>query len=416
VAFVLGGSVVRQWLDYPLLETSFAGLAQTGLFAPIVIFLALASQQVGWRAGALSAAVMLWTAAPGWSAFMLEGRLDSRSLLLALTSMGIVLGAAVAPATALGWLLVGVGAAYVQLNLWGAAAQLLGSGQFEGFVSASGGWPPWYMRGLSTNGNLTGNFLLPLLAFVTPFLLSRSKAFERRFPGRGEAITGAVLIATLLPGAVVLSLAGARSAAGALLVGLATLLVPHAWCAQKRFQRLASVVAPLLVLGPVVLVTVAGGLLSLSGRDCVWANWLEAMRGPFGSLLLGIGPEATFSGTSCRGGGNAVWVHVHNELLQSVSTGGVIGLLGLLLTLGLLARWSVQHRAIDSGALLVVLTASLVLMGVEVLSSFRHPWIHLGIAALLAVAGRSLGMVDAQVRTRGAPITRPVVVSEGSRW
>ena len=66
-----------------------------------------------------------------------------------------------------------------------------------------------------------------------------------------------------------------------------------------------------------------------------------------------------------------------------------------MLTLGSLAWFAVRFSDRDQRALLVVLTCSAVLMVLEVLTPSVGNTIHLGIAGLMVVAGRSLALMGA---------------------
>ncbi len=100
------------------------------------------------------------------------------------------------------------------------------------------------------------------------------------------------------------------------------------------------------------------GHLRASGRDCMWRDWVELMSG---RLPWGLGPPGRFPGTCVPR-----WAHAHNELLQALTVGGVVGLCAAVIVFGGLTWFAVRYHAWDRRCLLSLMVCATTLMSLEV--------------------------------------------------
>lgn len=226
--------------------------------------------------------------------------------------------------------------------------------------------------GLTGNPNYTADYLAPFLVFAAAFLV-RPVGTHLAAPVRLAAGT-----AVLLPGLWIIHVLDARSAVTAVLIGLLLLVVPVAWSRRGAFPYAAAVAAPLLLLAPPITSWLTAA--SLSGRGCVWRSWVVAVRE---SPLWGVGAPGQLSDTCAS---SAIIVNAHNELLQSWSIGGLLGLAGFVGFFVIVTFQAVRHSDLDGRVLLSVMAASVALLGMEVLSTdWALGWVVPLIARSLAL-------------------------------
>ena len=378
------------------------------------------------------------------SSWRLTGEVDTRSLMLGAVCAGLFFGVAAARPAWTGWSIFILGAGYVFLHvvvyyksyyslgqafpgstrwlsrsMWNAESMASvkdwqGGYYFVALPYPEGridrvlalvrdvpyletfrsGFKPFAFRGLTGNGNLTGNFLAPYLAFVIPFSATRWRGNHGL--RRVLSVTARIVMAAavLIPGLFLLQVLGARSALAAVLVSFLVVVSPLAWSRNSPTATIAAIVIPLGVLVPFVLTRSQG--FSFNGRDCVWDRlWIPAIRD---SPIWGIGPPGRLS-DACAPGSTA-WYHAHNEIFQAWSLGGLLGLAAAVTTIAGLSWLAVRYSDRDGRVLLAVITCCTVLMGFEVLSSFRSNWVFMGIAWFIAIAGYSLSRMTS--RSEGA--------------
>ncbi|MCB9427631.1 MAG: O-antigen ligase family protein [Actinobacteria bacterium] len=442
---VIGRSI---WMQYTrVLEPPIDWLRTAAWLAIPVIAVAVLSRRMRWPGLVLGALIGVWMGAGAVSSWRLTGQVDTRSLMLGMVCAGLFFGVAAARPAWTGWSIFVLGAGYVFLHvvvyyksyyslgqafpgstwwwsrsMWHADSlasvkQWRGGYYFVALPYPEGridrvlalvtevpnleifrsGISPFAFRGLTGNGNLTGNFLAPCLAFVVPFVATRWRGHRgvRLFFIVAARIVMAA--AVLIPGLFLLHVLGARSALAAVLIGLLVLIIPLAWSRNSPTATIAALVIPLGVLVPFILTRTQG--ISWSGRDCVWDRlWIPAIRD---SPIWGIGPPGRLS-DACAPGSPA-WFHAHNEIFQAWSLGGLLGLAAAVTTIVWLAWLAVRYSDRDGRVLLAVMTCCMVLMGFEVLSSFRSNWVFMGIAWFIAIAGYSLSRMASQSEGARSP-------------
>ena len=244
----------------------------------------------------------------------------------------------------------------------------------------------YYFLGLTGNPNLTGNYLAPILAFMAAFTLRAAIGNRSQAPERGTAI--AAFVAFVAPGVFLLHAFVARTALVAVVVSIVVVLWP-----TPRRRPTAKMRGVLAITVPVVVIAAPPTLsaamnLRLSGRDCVWESWWHAVGL---EPVWGNGPGTLPSTCGLR----EWWRHAHNELLQSWSLGGLVGLLSFVLLIAFLTWFALGFSDRDGRALVAVLSCCLVLFGMEVVTPFFENAVSLGLATLIAVAGRSLSLMTA---------------------
>lgn len=432
MCIVIVGNIVLEYLR--IMEAPRDWLVTCAVAAVAVVALALASRRLRRSTVIVGALLSVWLGAGTVSSWFLTGTVDTRSFMLGLVAAGLYFGVAAAVPGWSGWTIFGLGAGWVLLNLyvyyrayyslgqafpgtsWWALAPgvLTGSVTSVQDVQAPGiaplpypdgqlarlwallfevpeGTPQFIFNGLTGNGNLTGNFLTPLLAFIAPFAAGRWRSGEQ--PHRVGPLAARVVLAAavLLPGFFLLYLMEARAAIMGLLASLCLLValrvLPTRWTANRTTAYVAAVAVPALILVPYAMSRLLG--LSLNGRDCIWNKvWLPAIQN---SPVWGIGPPGRLS-DACAPGAPA-WFHAHNELFQAWSIGGLLGVSTALAALGSLTWFAVRYWRRDDAALIAVVVCCATLMGNEVLSTFRGDAVHLGIAWLLVIAGRSMALL-----------------------
>ena len=409
-----GSSEVGGWLQTASLAW-LVGVAVSG----VVTFAAAAMSGLVVRAArTFGALVTLWVGSAALSALALVGHLDGRAVLLALACAGLALGVSVAPPSLSGASIFAIGASYVWLHLivlwsnyyslgadftvaggWvGNPMVLTASGelpfpddpasQLVALVSTAAAGPSsgYVFIGLTGNPNLTGNYLAPFLAFMAAFTLRAAIGNRSQAPERGTAITA--FVAFVAPGLFLLHALAARTALIAVVVSIVVVL----WPTPRRrptakTQGLLAVVLPVVVIAAPPTLS-AGMGLSLNGRDCVWESWWQAVQQ---EPTWGNGPGTLPS--TC--GPREWWWHAHNELLQSWSLGGLVGLISFVLLIAFLTWFALGFSDRDGRALVAVLTCSLILFGMEVVTPFFENAVALGLATIIAVAGRSLRLMTA---------------------
>ncbi len=435
---VLGSSVVMQWAwaDRPggwVLGAPESWLRAAALSGALVVLLAALGGRVRWPAWVLAGLLGIWLGSGALSAWVLSGEPDTRSLLMAVAGGGLVLGAAAARTTWSGWSIYLIGFAYVYLHLavlWknyyslGGEFPLVNRWLFEypgGYTLSVPSVPEWAnypsglidrarallslkqdatlllpsgvalptyrYQGLTTNPNLTGMFMAPLVAFAIPFAAGRWHPTGWR--GRAVVYPARVALAAavVVPAVYLLDLLDARAALLGVIAGAAVMLVPIGWARNRWAASVAALALPVLIMAPVVH-TLRWGGPSYSGRDCVWDTVIPLIRA---TPSWGLGPPGGFE-ASC-GPVSVRFAHAHNELLQAWSLGGLVGICAAVLALGFLVWFAVRFSDRDIRALVAVLTCSAVVMAVEVLTPSVGYTVHLGIAALAVVAGRSLALM-----------------------
>ena len=129
--------------------------------------------------------------------------------------------------------------------------------------------------------------------------------------------------------------------------------------------------------------------------------WIPAIRD---SPDLGHRPAQVGSATRARPD-PLPGIHAHNEIFQAWSLGGLLGLAAAVTTIAGLTWLAVRYSDRDGRVLLAVITCCMVLMGFEVLSSFRSNWVFMGIAWFIAIAGYSLSRMTPSERRRAVPLT-----------
>ncbi|MEZ5186977.1 MAG: hypothetical protein R2720_14640 [Candidatus Nanopelagicales bacterium] len=433
---VLGGSFAMQW--WRIVPTP-GRLQALSLFAVVVIVVALLTKRLPRQVPLLAALMAVWLAAGALSSWRLTGVVDSRSLLLALASVGVLFGAAATRPAWVGWSIIVIGSLYLLLNLvvyWKGYYSLGTS--FPGTTSwnsVANGYradslaskDDWYgyrlflelpypdsvtdraiallrdvprlrlvetvfeFRGLSGTPNQTGNFVAPFLAFVIPFLSHRARGRT----GRRIAVARVALIAAIVGvGLSLLYFVDARTAAFAVAISAVVLVVPLGWSRNPRVAGIAAVLLPLAMMIPFVLTQTVG--LDLTERRCLWQSWLGEIRA---SPVWGIGPPGHIE-SICR---DFTWFHSHNEFLQAWSMGGLMGLFAAVVLFGWLSWIAVRYSDRDDRALLTVLVCCIALMSMEVLSSGSGYWVYMGIAYLIAVVARSLNLMTPRQAPSDAP-------------
>lgn len=435
---VIGRSI---WMQYTRdIDPPIDWLRAAAWLAVPVILVAILSRRMRWPGLVLGGLIAVWMGAGAVSSWRLTGQVDMRSLMLGAVCAGLFFGVAAARPAWTGWSIFVLGAGYVFLHVlvyyksyyslgqafpgstgwWSRslynAESLTSLKQWQGgyyFVALPypegridrilalvtevpnleifrSGINPFAFRGLTGNGNLTGNFLAPYLAFVAPFVATR---WRRHSGVRMFFIVIARIIlaaAVLIPGLFLLDVLDARSALAGVLISLLVLIIPLAWSRNSPTATIAAILIPLGVLVPFILTRTQG--ISWSGRDCVWDRlWIPAIRE---SPIWGIGPPGRFS-DACAPGSPA-WIHSHNEIFQAWSLGGLLGLAAAVTTIVWLTWLAVRYSDRDGRVLLAVITCCMVLMGFEVLSSFRSNWVFMGIAWFIAIAGYSLSQMTSQ--------------------
>lgn len=443
--WVIGGVILLQYDR--ILDPPIEWLRDRALWAVPVIILALAARRMRWPTVAIGALVGLWLGAGAISSWRLTGDLDGRSLMLGLVCAGLFFGVAASRPLWTGWSIFLLGAGWVFLTVYVYYRSYYSLGQaFPGttwwwstvqskadsmtsikewrggyyfaplpypdgrleriralifdvprFESIYEGLRPFQFRGLTGNGNMTGNFLAPFLVFVAPFIAHRLRGrrtwhWSLIIPAR-IGLTAAVLV----PGLFILYVMDARAALGGVLASLLVLAIPLAWARNAAAATLAAILIPAGFLVPFLLTRLQG--LSWNGRDCIWNDlWIPTIRD---SLLWGIGPPGRLSDTCTPG--STTWYHAHNEFFQAWSIGGILGVTAAVAAVAALAWFAVRFSDRDDRALLALLVCCMVLMGFEVLSSFRANYLHLGIAWFVVITARSMGML---LRARSSPDQR----------
>ena len=429
---VIGRSI---WMQYTrVIDPPIDWLRTAAWLAIPVIAVAILSRRLRWQGLVLGALIAVWMGAGAVSSWRLTGQVDTRSLMLGAVCAGLFFGVAAAKPAWTGWSIFILGAGYVFLHLvvyyksyyslgqafpgttWWWSRSMWNAQSMASLKDWQGGYyfvalpypegridrvlalvrdvptleifqsgvKPFTFRGLASNGNLTGNFLAPYLAFVIPFVVTRWRGHHgvRRVLSVTARIVTAAAI--LIPGLFLLYSLNARSALAAVLISLLVLIIPLAWSRNSPTATIAAIVIPLGVLVPFVLTRTQG--VSWNGRDCVWNQlWIPAIRD---SPVWGIGPPGRFS-DACLPGSPA-WYHAHNEIFQAWSLGGLVGLVAAVATIAGLTWLAVRYSDRDGRVLLAVITCCVVLMGFEVLSTFRSNWVYMGIAWFIAIAGYSI--------------------------
>ena len=407
-------SDVGGWLQ----TASLAWLVGVALSGVVTFAAAVMSGLVVRAARTFAALVTLWMGSAAISALALGGHLDWRAVLLAVACAGLSIGVSVAPPLLSGSSIFAIGASYVWLHLivlwsnyYSLGSEFTVAGPWAGggvvptavadlpfpddpvsklfaLVSTASAGPSsgYYFIGLTGNPNLTGNYLAPFLAFMAAFTLRAAIGTRRETPERVLAI--AAFVAFVTPGVFLLHALVARTALIAVLVSMVVALWPGSMRRPTaRVQGVLAIVLPVFVIAapPTLSATMR---LSLNGRDCVWESWWQAVgREP----VWGSGPGTLPSGCGTR----EWWWHAHNELLQSWSVGGLVGLVSFVLLIAFLTWFALRFSGRDGRALVAVLTCCLVLFGMEVLTPFFENAVALGVATLIAVAGRSLRLMTA---------------------
>lgn len=433
---VAAGHIVLQYQR--VLDPPRTWLMTCGLAAIPVIAVVLASRRIGRATAIIGALIFVWLSSGALSSLALTGAMDTRSLLFGLIAAGLFFGVAGARPTWSGWSIFILGSGWLLANVYAYYRSYYSLGQeFLGATlwattplglsqsmsditdwrgsyyftplpfpdgllarvwallvdvprmhSLYGGFKPFVFTGLTTNGNQTGAWLTPFLAFVVPFLRQRWQGLQAHRPNAATVARIGVAAAVLIPGLFMLYMLEARAAIGAILASLLVLLIPAAWLRSR-----AATIAFVLAIPVVMLFPFATGVLmgrDWSGRACIWERvWLPSIQG---TPWWGFGPPGRLPNV-CLADGSEVF-HAHNELLQAWSIGGLLGLIAAAAALCGLAWFAVRYWQRDGRILMAVLICCAVLMGFDVLTSYLGNFVHLGIVGLLLVAGRSMVLLE----------------------
>jgi hypothetical protein len=398
VWLVLGSNLLLQYQREPLPPDRLQDLARIGLVVAVVVLL---SRVTSARLLVVVGLVAAWLAAPALSSWGLTGRAELWFLSWAVIGGALLLAAAASPRW-VGWSLVALAMVLVAMNwlvywrtYYSFGAVSPGAGQWllpqRGWAPAlpspedqqfllDAGMPypqdrvqrlvalvrsvpefaPFSLVGSSSNANYTGNFVAPAVAFGCAFLLRGHEWDPARRPWPVRVLVALAALGLLTAGLLLLHALAARTAALALLVALLLLLVPVRWARNPWWASLAAAAAVLVVVAPPAASRQLGS--SFSGRDCVWRSWWAAVSE---QPRWGIGPPGAIDSVC----GEFFIVNAHNELLQAMSIGGLLGLVAAVATLGLLVWLGVRRSDRDGRQLLVVMACLLTLMGLEVLTT-----------------------------------------------
>ena len=314
-----------------------------------------------WQVAGLAA----WVVAPALSTLFLGSLRDGRFWTVALASTAVGFAGVLAPPDLLRKVLFGFGwffgwgsvAVAVSQLAFGAPTVLIGGDARYGRWLSAVGLPVKDVSAL--NGLAPGRVFLAmncglLLVFVVRHLLARRAGWR----------------SWIMPVGLLCALAWSFGRVGFFAVGLGLLAACVPW---ERWRTgwafvagLAAFTGPLLVSGAVTL-----GHGTTQWRFDLWHKYLSApgVWGPFG-----IGPQAPPD--PIRG-------HAHNQLLETLASGGWIGVAGLLsfLYLGFVAA----GRAADNRATYGVLFAICAMFASDVLT-FAPTFTVLNSAFVIAVA------------------------------
>lgn len=433
VWLVVAGHIILQYEH--ILDPPRAWLMTCGLAAIPVIAVALASRRIGRATAIIGAMIFAWLSSGALSSLALTGATDTRSLLFGLIAAGLFFGVAGARPAWSGWSIFILGSGWLLANIYAYYRSYYSLGQefpystlwattpvslspsmsaitdwrgltplpfpdgvlarvwallvdVPGMEALDAGFKPFIFTGLTTNGNQTGAWLTPFLAFVVPFLRQRWQALQARRPNAAIVARIGVAAAVLIPGLFMLYMLEARAAIGAVLAGLVVLLIPSAWLRSRGVAIGFVLTVPAIMLIPFTTGVLMGR--DWSGRACIWDQvWLPSIQG---SPWWGFGPPGRLPNV-CLADGSEVF-HAHNELLQAWSIGGLLGLIAATAALCGLAWFAVRYWQRDGRILMAVLICCAVLMGFDVLTSYLGNFVHLGIVWLLVVAGRSMALLE----------------------
>lgn len=142
---------------------------------------------------------------------------------------------------------------------------------------------------------------------------------------------------------------------------------------------------------------------TLTGRTRIWeAALLEWQANPW----FGYGPNL-FNPEHRMRIGMLFAFHAHNQFIQSLAQSGIVGLLGLLLFLGVIAYKMVRHTAVSGGVSLALLAFLLIrcITEVPLRSGNMISGEYLYLLALVAIAMSSPEQL-ARLRPSAVPATR----------
>jgi len=424
---VLGYNIYRQWIRVPILDGRADAMALVGV---AVAALSLATGRRTRVQVALGGLLAIWLAAPALSAWGLSGAPDPVYFRWAAIGCGLYFGVVAARPLWSGWSIVVLGSVYLLLNLivyWKAYYSLgtLFPGASIWWSSSAGGWVPalpsleelqgyagpypqslpgkawalitqvpglayFQLHGMTVNATYTGDFVGPFVVFAVAFLASARRRTGTRWV-RWAVVS--LLLGILAVGFFLLFVLDAPTAIGAGVIAiLASRLVP-AGAARGRLPIVAAVAIPLVALS-VPLVTKLAGLY-LSGRNCVWASWWARVAE---NPVFGGGPPGAIENVC----GDFFIVNAHNELLQSISIGGLLGLVASVGVLVILGWLSVRYLREDDRVLLAVMICYAVLMPMEV---FTTDW---AIMWFIAMSARSVGVIGGRDDPRSVDPSTPV--------
>ena len=417
--FILADSTSNSEVGGWLQTAPLAWLVGVAVSGVVTLAAAVMSGLVVRAARTFGALVTLWVGSAALSALALVGHLDGRAVLLALACAGLALGVSVAPPSLSGASIFAIGASYVWLHLivlWSnyyslgaeftVAARWTGgrvvatapadlpfpedpmSRLFALVSTASAGPSSGYsFLGLTGNPNLTGNYLAPILAFMAAFTLratigDRNQLQKRhrhhglrRLRGTRRVPAACACRANSVDRCRCLHRGGAMAHA-------------EARTDQARCRAFLAVLLPVAVIAAPPTLSAAMNL-RLSGRsDCVWESWWHAVGL---EPVWGNGPGTLPSTCGLEG----MVVARAQRVLQSWSLGGLVGLLSFVLLIAFLTWFALGFSDRDGRALVAVLTCCLVLFGMEVVTPFFENAVALGLATIIAVAGRSLRLMTA---------------------
>jgi hypothetical protein len=353
---VLGYNIYRQWIRVPIL----VGVA--------VAALSLATGRRTRVQLVLGGLLAIWLAAPAFSAWGLSGAPDPVYFRWAAIGCGLYFGVIAAQPLWSGWSIVALGSIYLLLNLiifWKA-------------YYSFGTLFPGASNGLTVNATYTGDFVGPIVAFAVAFLASTRRKVGTRWV-RWAVVFLMLGIASV--GFFLLYFLAARTAVGAVLIAvLASRLVPGT-AARGRLPTAAAVGIPLVALSAPLVARLTG--VSFAGRDCVWESWWARVAV---NPALGGGPPGVIENVC----GDFFIVNAHNELFQSISVGGLLGLAASVGVLAILGWLSVRYLREDGRVLLAVMVCYAVLMAMEV---FTTDW---AIMWFITMFARSVGVIGSQ--------------------
>lgn len=383
------------------------GLELSAVMAVAVLAVAVASRipnLTQWLLGLLTGA---WMLSPWLSLGIQEGRWESRFLEMAATALGIALGAALAGATLVRWVL------YVAGVIWAGGSLVAGlvatstssrvlpmvlatdpADRFTQWVQALGvdvpGGSVRALEGLAVHRNLLGMTLALLLVVQFRHVLTLHTAswIKGVLMILGPWMTGIALVWTL-----------SRTSLAAAAAGVLVSLIPIERVRRRGTLYALGGMMALIAIAPLLASNTLATTLepgTLRWRAILWQQLLE-MPGVW--TVLGLGPATKYPLRA---------FHAHNQALETLIIGGLLGATCLLILTVLSTVTTTRVARVDRRASFACLVTGVWVSQTEIISNSRNmlemnPANVILIAMVVAAAGLLPARAKEHARSAAAP-------------